>query len=73
MKTALPEFGGLLDQHRSGAFSILLPDLEERLVAELKASAEGRDSDPQSVERARKVAELAAQQEMDRAKEKAEL
>jgi len=60
VKTVLPEFAPLLEERREGAYPELLPEIEERLLAELRATAEGREWDQQSVERAKKVAQLAA-------------
>jgi hypothetical protein len=66
VKAALPDFAALLDEHGAAVFPELLSDLEERLIAELRASAEGRDSDGESVERASKVARLAAKKDTER-------
>jgi hypothetical protein len=55
------------------ALPMLLPDLEERLLAELQASATGRASDAESVERVKKVAELVARREADHVKREAGL
>ncbi len=72
VKTALPDLSPILEAHGTAALPAVLPDIEERLVAELRASADGRDSDPEAVERAGKVARVAARQEADRAKEEAD-
>jgi hypothetical protein len=65
VKTALPEFAELLEEHREAAYPELLPDIEERLLSELRATAGGREWDQQNVERAKKVAHLAALQAAD--------
>lgn len=73
VSTALPEFAKLIEDHGVAALPMLLPDLEERLLAELQASATGRESDVESVERVKKVAEVSARQEADRVKRQAGL
>jgi hypothetical protein len=73
VRTALPEFAKLVEDHGVAALPMLLPDLEERLLAELQASATGRASDAESVERVKKVAELVARREADHVKREAGL
>jgi len=73
VRTALPEYGDLLDKYGVTALREFLPDLEERLLAELRACAEGRDSDPEGAARARKLAELLGRQEAERTKREAGL
>lgn len=69
VKTALPEFASLLEEHAEGAFAVLLPDLEEKLLMELRGSAEGRDADAEGVERAKKVARMVFAQQADQLKQ----
>jgi hypothetical protein len=73
VKTALPEFAKLVAEHGVSALPMLLSDLEERLLTELQASASGRDSDPESVERVRRMAEMSARQESARVRREAGL
>jgi hypothetical protein len=63
VKTALPEYAALLDEDGAAALHTLLPALEEKILAELRACLEGRDQDPEAVVRAAKVIGLVAAQE----------
>ena len=73
VRAALPEFSKRLDDFGFAAFAELLPDIEERLLRELRASAGGRDSDPESVARAAVVGKLLARREAERVREEAGL
>jgi len=65
VKAALPAHAKLVEEFGLAALAGLLPDLEEQLLTELKASAAGRESDPESVERASRVERLLARQTID--------
>lgn len=71
MKAALPEAAQLLGEFGSSVLGELMPDLEERLLRELRESAMGRDSDQEGANRGAAVSKVLAEQELARAKRQA--
>jgi hypothetical protein len=73
VKAAMPDAELLLKEFGEAALPTLMTQVENRLLAELRASVEGRDSDAEGVARAKKVAELVTQREVESARKDAGL
>lgn len=72
VEVALPHRKEFVEQFGDVAYFYLLEELEEKILAEVKAMIEGRESDASAVERARRVLEVIGKMDAAAAQEQAE-
>ena len=66
VRAVLPEYGTMVDEFGQAAYSELLPEIEERLLRELRETAQGHGWDAESVERSHRILKLAEAVKADR-------